>query len=48
MMQKLPYRDFEYITITLHKWETTLQRLLNTPDDSDHDYYIVCDNIYKK
>ena len=33
MMQKLPYKDFEYITITLD--------VINTPDDSDHGYYRV-------
>ena len=37
MMQKLPYKDFEYITITIDE-------ILKTPDDSDHGYYIVCDN----
>ena len=37
MMQKLPYKDFEFITTT------TLDVILNTPDDSDHVYYIVCD-----
>ena len=37
MMQKLPYKDFEFITTT------TLDVILNTPDDSDHGYYIVCD-----
>ena len=37
MMQKLPYKDFEFTT-TL-----TLDELLNTPDDSDRGYYIVCD-----
>ena len=36
MMQKLPYRDFQFTT-------TTLDVILNTPDDSDHGYYIVCD-----
>ena len=35
-MQKLPYKDFKYITITLDV-------ILNTPHDSDHGYYIVCD-----
>ena len=40
MMQKLPYKDFEFITTT------TLDVILNTPDDSDHGYYIVCDNDY--
>ena len=36
MMQKLPYKDFEFITTT------TLDTILNTPDDSDLGYYIVC------
>ena len=35
MMQKLPYKDFIYIT-------TSLDIILNTPDDSDHGYYILC------
>ena len=43
MFQKLPYKDIEFITTTLDAWETTLQRILNTPDDSDHGYYIICD-----
>ena len=47
MMQKLPYKDFEFITTnTLDVWETTLQRILSTPDDSDHGYYIVFDIDY--
>ena len=37
MMQKLPYKDFQF---------TTLDTILNTPDDSDHGYYIVCDIDY--
>ena len=41
MMQKLPYKDFQITTTT-----TTLDALLNTPDDSDHGYYIVCDIDY--
>ena len=40
MMQKLPNKDFEFITTT------TLDIILNTPDDSDHGYYIVCDIDY--
>ena len=40
-MQKLPYEDFEYhgtcfadiTTTSLYEEETTLQSLLNTPDD---------------
>ena len=39
MMQKLPYRDFKYS-------DTSLDSILNTPDDSDHSYYIVCDINY--
>ena len=35
MMQKLPYKDFEY-------FNTSLDFILNTPDDSDHGYSIVC------
>ena len=40
MMRKLPYKDFEFITTT------TLDVILNTPDNSDHGYYIVCDIDY--
>ena len=39
MMQKLPYKDFQFTTITL-------DAILNTPDDSDHGYNIVCDIDY--
>ena len=39
MMQKLPYMVFQFTT-------TTLDTILNTPDDSDHGYYIVCDIAY--
>ena len=39
MMQRLPYKDFQFTT-------TTLDVILNTPDDSDHGYYIVCDIDY--
>ena len=39
MMQKLPYKDFKFTT-------TSLDYILNTPDDSDHGYYIVCDFDY--
>ena len=42
MMQKLPYKDFQFTTTTT----TTLDTILNTPDDSDHGYYIVCDINY--
>ena len=41
MMQNLPYKDIQF-TITT----TTLDVILNTPDDSDHGYYIVCDIDY--
>ena len=37
MMQKLPYKDLEFITTT------TLDAILNTPDDSDHGYFIDCE-----
>ena len=40
MMQNLPYKDFEFIITT------TLDVILNTPDDSDHGYYIVRDIDY--
>ena len=39
MMQKLPYKDFKY-TIT------SLDTILNTPDDTDHGYYTDCDIGY--
>ena len=39
MMQKLPYKDFE-------RCKPSLEAILNTPDDSDHGYYIVCDYDY--
>ena len=39
-MQKLPYKDFQLFTTT------TLDTILNTPEDSDHGYYIVCDIDY--
>ena len=39
MMQKLPYKDFQFTT-------TTLDAILNTPVDSDYGYYIVCDIDY--
>ena len=40
MMQKLPYKDFQFTTAT------TLDAILNTSDESDHGYYIVCDIDY--
>ena len=39
MMQKLPYKDFKYS-------DTSIDVILNTADDSDHGYYIVCDINY--
>ena len=42
MLQKLPYKDFNYSDTSLDECETTLQRILNTPDDSD----LVCDINY--
>ena len=41
MMQKVPYKDFQFTTTI-----TTLDTILNTPDDSDHGYYIFCDFDY--
>ena len=47
MMQKLPYKDFEFTsTTTLDPLSRFLDEILNTPDDSDHGYYIVCDIDY--
>ena len=47
MMQKLPYKDFEFITTTtLDPRSGFLDIILNTPDDSDHGYCIVCDIDY--
>ena len=39
MMQKLPYMDFKYS-------DTSIDVILNTTDDRDHGYYIVCDINY--
>ena len=39
MMQKLPYWDFIYTTLFLDK-------IISTPDDSDHVYYITCNVEY--
>ena len=39
MMQKLPYKDFEYSV-------TSLDTILNTADGSGHGYYIVCNINY--
>ena len=38
-MQKLPYKYLIYIT-------TSIDYILNSRDDSDHGYYIVCDTNY--
>ena len=46
IIQKLSYMDFNYSDTFLDEGETTLQRILITPDDSDHGYYIVCDINY--
>ena len=35
IMQKLPYEDFKY-------FNTSIDNILNTPDDIDYGYYIVC------
>ena len=42
MIKKPPYKDFQFTTTI------TLDTILNTPDDSDHCYYIVCDIDYTK
>ena len=39
MTQKLPYKDLKYTDISIDV-------ILNTSDDSDHGYYIVCDIMY--
>ena len=36
-MQKLPYKGFEYVRISL-------QEILNTGDGTDNGCFIVCDN----
>ena len=46
MMQKLPYKDFQFTTTTLDPRSGFLDTILNTPDDSGHGYYIVCDIDY--
>ena len=45
MMQKLPYKDFQFNT-TLDPRSGFLDTILNTADDSDHGCYIVCDIDY--
>ena len=42
-MQKLPYIDFSFTDVTLDEGGTTLQRILNTQDDSDYGYWLICD-----
>ena len=39
LMQELPYKDFEYSNATLDK-------VLNTSDDSDYGYWLICDLEY--
>ena len=39
LMQKLPYKDFEYSN-------TTLDEVLNSSDDSDYGYWLICDLKY--
>ena len=56
MMQKLPCNDLEYqgtcfadtdtSLTSLDNGGTTLRHILNTPDDSDHGNYIICDINY--
>ena len=46
MMQKLPYKDFDYQRTCFADTNTTLDTILNTQSDSDQDYYIVCDINY--
>ena len=48
MMQKLPCKDFQFTTTTttLDPRSGFLDTILNSPDDSDHGYYIVCDIDY--
>ena len=38
-MQKLPYKNFEYSNVTLDE-------VLNTDDDSDYGYWVICDLEY--
>ena len=45
IMQKLPYKDFQFTTTTTTT-TTTLDTILKTLDDSDHGYYLVCDINY--
>ena len=38
-MQKLSYKDFSFTN-------NTLDEVLNTPDDSDYGYWLICDLEY--
>ena len=53
IIQKLPYKDFEYCSTFLDprssfldNGDTVFRHILITPDDSDNGYYIVCDNKF--
>ena len=46
MKQKLLYKDIEYYSTPQDNGDTMLRHILNTPDDSDHGYYIVFDINY--
>ena len=46
LMQKLPYKDFEYSNVTLDEEKTMLQSILGTPDDSDFGFWVICDLKY--
>ena len=39
LMQKLPYKDFSFS-------DSTLDGVLNTPDNSDYGYWLICDLEY--
>ena len=38
-MQKLPYKYFSFS-------KSTLDKVLNTPDDSDYGFWLICDLEY--
>ena len=40
MMQKLPFKDFKYQGTCFADSSKSLDEIKNTPDDSDHGYYI--------
>ena len=46
MMQMLPYKGFGYYQGTCFADSTSLDEIINTPDDNYHGYYIVCDIKY--